>query len=86
MQHIWNDVEVDPILGKIVGLASMPVELLDVDFLLLSWVIDEITSHQKRALEDYAVDEQGADQTKPCVVTLFALEVDTDLMSIDVPI
>ena len=62
----------------------MPIKLLDVDFLILPWVIGEIDTQHKRALENDAVDEQSADKTKPGVVALFAFEVDTDLVTIEV--
>ena len=62
----------------------MSVKFLNVDFLILPWAVDETGAHMNHALENDAVDEQGADETKPCVVALFAFEVDTDLVTIDV--
>ena len=62
----------------------MPIKLLNVDFLILPRVICEINTHHNRALENYPVDEQSADQTEPCIVALFAFKVDTDLVTIEV--
>ena len=79
---IWIQVELDSVLAQVVRVALEIVKLLNVHSLLLHRPVKKGPAERDCALEDEAVDEQGADEPETRVVRSVAPEVHTDRVSV----